>query len=67
MACLRCGKIQEFESDLFDRLKGQVQRECRFHIVVSRFEIGGYCANCRSSEGDAARRPHSSSSRGRSR
>ena len=25
MACLRCGKITEFESDLFDRLKGQIQ------------------------------------------
>src|SRR5690349_6561906 len=49
MACLRCGKILEFESDLFDRLKGQIQRDCRFHIVVSRLEIGGYCAECRSS------------------
>jgi Fur family transcriptional regulator, ferric uptake regulator len=47
MACLRCGKIQEFESNLFDRLKGQVERECRFHIVVTRVEIGGYCAACR--------------------
>ena len=47
MACLRCGKIQEFESDLFERLKGQIQRECQFHIVVSRFEIGGYCSHCR--------------------
>jgi Fur family transcriptional regulator, ferric uptake regulator len=47
MACLRCGKIQEFESNLFDRLKGQIQRECQFHIVVSRFEIGGYCSDCR--------------------
>ena len=43
-------KIAEFESDLFDRLKGQIQRECRFHIVVSRLEMGGYCAECRSSE-----------------
>ena len=49
MACLRCGKIMEFESDLFDRLKGQIQRECRFHIVVSRLEVGGYCAECRAS------------------
>jgi Fur family ferric uptake transcriptional regulator len=49
MACLRCGKIEEFESDLFDRLKGQIQRECQFHIVVSRMEIGGYCAQCRRS------------------
>ena len=50
MACLRCGKIAEFESDLFDRLKGQIQRECQFHILVSRLEIGGYCAECRSSK-----------------
>ena len=48
MACLRCGKIQEFESHLFERLKGQVERECRFHIVVTRVEIGGYCSDCRS-------------------
>jgi hypothetical protein len=26
MTCLRCGKVQEFESDLFDRVKGQVER-----------------------------------------
>ena len=47
MACLRCGKIQEFESDLFDRLKGQIQRECQFHIVVTHLEMGGYCSQCR--------------------
>ncbi len=47
MACLRCGKIKEFESDLFDRLKGQIQRNCQFHIVVTRLEVGGYCAHCR--------------------
>jgi Fe2+ or Zn2+ uptake regulation protein len=47
MACLRCGKIIEIESDLFDRLKGQIQRDSQFHIVVSRLEIGGYCAQCR--------------------
>jgi Fur family ferric uptake transcriptional regulator len=48
MACLRCGKIIEIESDLFDRLKGQIQRDSQFHIVVSRLEIGGYCSDCRS-------------------
>ena len=46
MACLRCGKITEFESDLFDRLKGQIQRDCQFHIVVTRLECGGYCSDC---------------------
>ena len=49
MACLRCGKIMELESEMFDRLKGQIQRDCRFHIVVSRLEIGGYCSDCRKS------------------
>lgn len=47
MACLRCGKIMEFESTLFERLKGQVQRDCGFHIAVVRVEMGGYCASCR--------------------
>ncbi len=49
MACLRCGKISEFVSDMFEKLKGQVERDCRFRIVVSRLEIGGYCSGCRGS------------------
>ncbi|HEV8523840.1 MAG TPA: Fur family transcriptional regulator [Terriglobales bacterium] len=47
IACLRCGKILELESQLFERLKGQVERECSFHIAVTRVEMGGYCSNCR--------------------
>ena len=47
MACLRCGKVMEFESTLFERLKGQIERDCSFHIVVTRVEMGGYCSNCR--------------------
>lgn len=47
MACLRCGKVTEFESSLFERLKGQVQRDCGFHIILTRVEMGGYCADCR--------------------
>jgi Fur family ferric uptake transcriptional regulator len=47
MACLRCGKIAEFVSDVFDKLKQQVESDCRFKILVARLEIGGYCAACR--------------------
>jgi Fur family ferric uptake transcriptional regulator len=47
MACLRCGKIIEFVSDIFDSLKHQLERECRFRILVSRLEVGGYCSACR--------------------
>jgi Fur family ferric uptake transcriptional regulator len=49
VTCLRCGGVQKFESELFDRVKGQVQRDCNFHISVSRFEVGGYCESCQSS------------------
>jgi Fur family transcriptional regulator, ferric uptake regulator len=47
MTCLRCGRVMEFESRLFDDLKRQVQKECRFQIAVARMEIGGYCSSCR--------------------
>jgi Fe2+ or Zn2+ uptake regulation protein len=47
MACLRCGKITEFESELFENLKRQLERDCSFHILVSRLEVGGYCPACR--------------------
>ena len=50
MACLRCGKITEFVSDSFERLKQQVEKDCRFRVLVSRLEIGGYCAACRGSQ-----------------
>jgi Fur family transcriptional regulator, ferric uptake regulator len=47
MACLRCGKISEFVSETFETLKRQLESECRFRIVVSRLEVGGYCSVCR--------------------
>ena len=47
LACLKCGRIQEFESSLFERLKGQIERERRFRINVIRVEAGGYCDKCK--------------------
>lgn len=47
MACLGCGRITEFVSDVFESLKQQVERECSFRIVVARLEVGGYCSRCR--------------------
>ena len=47
LACLKCGRIQEFESSLFEKLKGQIERQRRFSIKVVRVEAGGYCENCR--------------------
>lgn len=50
MACLRCGRITEFVSDGFEKLKQQVEKDCRFRVLISRLEIGGYCAVCRGSQ-----------------
>jgi Fur family ferric uptake transcriptional regulator len=47
IACLRCGKVREFESNLFERLKRQIERDCGIKIQVTRTEIGGYCDSCR--------------------
>ncbi len=47
LACLKCGRIQEFESSLFEKLKGQIERERRFRIQMVRVEAGGTCDRCR--------------------
>src|ERR1700683_612898 len=47
VACLRCGKVREVESDLFEQLKRQIEKDTGIKITVSRAEIGGYCESCR--------------------
>jgi len=46
VACLRCGKVREFESELYDQLKQQIEQDCGMNITVSRTEVGGHCKNC---------------------
>lgn len=50
LACLKCGRIQEFESSLFEKLKAQIERERRFRIQVVRVEAGGLCDRCQKEE-----------------
>jgi Fur family ferric uptake transcriptional regulator len=47
VACLKCGKMREFESELYEKLKKQIERDCGMEIKVTRTEVGGYCENCR--------------------
>ena len=47
VACLRCGKVREVESELYEQLKQQIARDCGIDITVSRTEIGGVCTECR--------------------
>jgi Fur family transcriptional regulator, ferric uptake regulator len=46
VACIRCGKVREFESELYEELKQQISRDCNIAISVSRTEIGGICGDC---------------------
>ena len=48
VACIHCGKVREFESQLYEDLKQQISRDCGIEISVARTEIGGLCAECRS-------------------
>lgn len=47
VACIRCGKVREFESELYEELKRQISRDCDLDITITRTEVGGLCANCR--------------------
>jgi Fur family ferric uptake transcriptional regulator len=47
VACIRCGKVREFESELYEDLKKQIARDCDLEISITRTEVGGLCAACR--------------------
>lgn len=46
VVCLRCGRVEEFFGEPLNRLKQQIEAHFGFRILVSRTEVGGYCANC---------------------
>jgi len=47
VACIRCGKVREFESQLYEDLKKQISADCDLEITITRTEVGGFCAACR--------------------
>lgn len=47
VACIRCGKVREFESELYEDLKRQIAHDCGIQITVARTEVGGLCDDCR--------------------
>jgi len=46
IVCLRCGAVQEFFGDPLRHLREQIESGFGFQILVSRSEVGGYCADC---------------------
>ncbi len=48
LACFRCGRIEEYSSPLFERLKAELSKQAGFTIKVTRLEVGGTCRACSS-------------------
>jgi Fur family transcriptional regulator, ferric uptake regulator len=46
LACFRCGKIEEFDSPTFQRLKREIAAQNDFEVQVMRLEVGGKCRQC---------------------
>ena len=55
VACIRCGKVREFESQLYEDLKAQIADDLDIEISVTRTEVGGLCKDCR--DGKPAKNP----------
>jgi Fur family ferric uptake transcriptional regulator len=49
LACFQCGRIEEFTSALFERLKAEISRQSGFQVRVTRLEAGGLCRECSAS------------------
>src|ERR1700722_18947250 len=47
VACMNCGKVREFEGELYEELKRQISDDCPIDITVMRTEVGGVCPDCR--------------------
>jgi Fur family transcriptional regulator, ferric uptake regulator len=47
VACIRCGKVREIESELYEDLKRQISKDCDIEISIARTEVGGICGDCR--------------------
>jgi Fur family transcriptional regulator, ferric uptake regulator len=47
VACMKCGKVREFEGELYEELKRQISSDCEIDITVMRTEVGGVCHDCR--------------------
>jgi Ferric uptake regulator family len=54
LACFQCGRIEEYTSPLFERLKAEISRHKSFHVRVIRLEVGGRCSRCCASSSSCA-------------
>ena len=63
IVCLRCGSVQEFFGQPLQQIRDQIKTDFGFQILVTRTEVGGYCADCQDTvfEGDLPPVPENTS------
>lgn len=47
LACLECGRIEEYSCQFSDSLKAELSRRRGFRLRTIRLEVGGRCSKCR--------------------
>jgi Fur family ferric uptake transcriptional regulator len=45
--CLACGKVEEYFGDPLKKLRREIESTFGFQILLTRTEVGGYCAHCK--------------------
>lgn len=50
LACFRCGRIMEYSTPNFERLKEEISEKMGFSVDVMRLEVGGQCPRCRKAD-----------------
>ncbi len=46
MVCLECGKVEEFENEMIEKLQKEVATKCGFSISDHKLELYGICKEC---------------------
>ena len=47
LICLNCGKVEEFDADLLERLEASIEEKTGFEIINHRLKFFGYCTDCK--------------------
>jgi Fur family ferric uptake transcriptional regulator len=47
LVCINCGKVIEFNEERVEKIVEEVARKYGFKLVEHKFEIKGFCNNCR--------------------
>ena len=50
LVCIKCGKIQEFESAMIEDKQNEIAKHHNFRILRHRHELYGHCLSCQQSE-----------------